>query len=566
MRVLSSTGLPVLDVLGKKLGYTTKQLKDIMSTAGGGQKLFEEGGLTALIDGLGERYKGMMDEQSKTFMGKMSTLMDTFQMGAARVLKPFVDSILKPMIDRVTPFLEQKLGRLSRMSAKFGEGFQVGGLRGGLVALDQFFGSGPRLSKMFDKALPTLRSIWSTAKKVGAVSWSTFIGALKAVGQFLTDHKESIKTVVNKLASLAAKSWTKLLGAIKTISRFVTDHKQDIKDVVNKLVRLAGLGWGAITGAFNAMKSAVKFISKHDMWKSIAIGVGIAAGAMAAFAVATWLASAPIILIGLGIALLAIGVVHLVRKWHTMSGKVKSVFAAVALLLGPIAVAGLLVIALIGSWDSVKSAIGTAINFVRDLISTIAGIPRNIDINLRFPGSGTLSHLPVIGGAFKADKGKKNESWDTHSPRVRARGFAAHGTFSATLGMHHALGAGGIRIASGQRNHHLGSPNSAHRRGNALDLVGSGLPSYAQRLVSAGGYAAFHGSGESRHLHAEYPIGDNASPRISAGSSGHAGDTVTNNYTFNLTGSNLSAGDLEGAMHRFVNKRERDRREGGRHR
>ena len=57
MRVLSQTGLPALDILGKKLGKTGDQIREIMSNSGGGKWLAQQGGIQKLIDGLGERYR-----------------------------------------------------------------------------------------------------------------------------------------------------------------------------------------------------------------------------------------------------------------------------------------------------------------------------------------------------------------------------------------------------------------------------------------------------------------------------------------------------------------------------
>lgn len=70
---------------------------------------------------------------------------------------------------------------------------------------------------------------------------------------------------------------------------------------------------------------------------------------------------------------------------------------------------------------------------------------------------------------------------------------AAHAAFAGSLGGH--------RITSGLRGWHLGSANSDHARGRAMDVTGPRLGSYARAVRAAGGYAAFHGTGGDRHLH-----------------------------------------------------------------
>lgn len=96
-----------------------------------------------------------------------------------------------------------------------------------------------------------------------------------------------------------------------------------------------------------------------------------------------------------------------------------------------------------------------------------------------------------------AKKGRKKQG-DTASPRSRGMGLSLAGAHSAlSSGL-----AGSQQVISGLRFDNLGSPGSDHARGRAMDVVGPGLNAYAHRVRSGGGYAAFHGSGPDRHLHA----------------------------------------------------------------
>ena len=88
---------------------------------------------------------------------------------------------------------------------------------------------------------------------------------------------------------------------------------------------------------------------------------------------------------------------------------------------------------------------------------------------------------------------------DTSTPMGAGPGLGAAGLAAA-----HAAFAGGIaghRITSGIRSWGLGSARSDHLRGRAMDVKGPHLGSYAEAVRSAGGYAAMHGRGASRHLH-----------------------------------------------------------------
>jgi hypothetical protein len=89
-------------------------------------------------------------------------------------------------------------------------------------------------------------------------------------------------------------------------------------------------------------------------------------------------------------------------------------------------------------------------------------------------------------------------------------GDTASGSIRGTIAAHALVGAGipGIQVTNAWVG---GFPGSDHHAGRALDLVGSGLGQYAERLRSLGGFAEFHGAGPTRHLHAVY--GDTATTR-----------------------------------------------------
>lgn len=197
LRVLAQNGLPVLDILSKKMGMTVKDLKTTLSNPGGGAALFQKGGLDMLVDGIGERYSGMMDRQSKTFMGKMSNLLDAVSMGAAKLFRPLTDA-LKPLLDRVVPRIEATMKRMVAGATAFGQGFQVGGVRGGLVALDQFFGHGPKFAAMFDKMMPNLRGVWQFLRNIAGITWNGLVAALnglKTAFQWIAKHKDVLTSL-----------------------------------------------------------------------------------------------------------------------------------------------------------------------------------------------------------------------------------------------------------------------------------------------------------------------------------------------------------------------------------
>jgi hypothetical protein len=141
----------------------------------------------------------------------------------------------------------------------------------------------------------------------------------------------------------------------------------------------------------------------------------------------------------------------------------------------------------------------------------------------------------------------KHPFGDTSS--AMAGTLAAHNRISGGL-------AGKRTITSGYRNYALGSSNSDHVTGRALDLVGDNLGAYQRGIKSGGGYAEFHGMGDSRHLHAVPAIGDTST------SQGGMGTSNTNNYTINVTGgANANAQEVASLVMNEIQNLERTNRE-----
>lgn len=141
----------------------------------------------------------------------------------------------------------------------------------------------------------------------------------------------------------------------------------------------------------------------------------------------------------------------------------------------------------------------------------------------------------------------KHPYGDTSS--AMAGTLAAHDRISGGL-------AGKRTITSGYRNYALGSSNSDHVTGRALDLVGDNLGAYQRGIKSGGGYAEFHGMGDSRHLHAVPAIGDTST------SQGGMGTSNTNNYTINVTGgANANAQEVASLVMNEIQNLERTNRE-----
>ena len=139
---------------------------------------------------------------------------------------------------------------------------------------------------------------------------------------------------------------------------------------------------------------------------------------------------------------------------------------------------------------------------------------------------------------------KEIMSGDTSTPRGGSIGDTTSSRLGQTMARHNAINssiAGNRSITSGYRTYGLGSLNSDHVTGRAIDLVGQNLGSYAVATRNAGGFAEFHGSGGARHLHAvpgPGAIGDTLTPasnQMSAVTSATV-SSGSNSFTFHING------------------------------
>ena len=133
---------------------------------------------------------------------------------------------------------------------------------------------------------------------------------------------------------------------------------------------------------------------------------------------------------------------------------------------------------------------------------------------------------------------------DTSTPRGGIVGDTTSSRLGQTMARHNSINSaipGRRTITSGYRTVGLGSLNSDHVTGRALDIVGQNLGSYAVATRNAGGFAEFHGSGDTRHLHAvpgPGAIGDTLTPAsnqmgIPTSATVSSG---TNSFTFHING------------------------------
>lgn len=193
---LSETGVPALRYLAEAAGITTAQM----------QKMIESGAVPAdeairvLVEGMEngmgavKGFGGMMEKQSKTMSGLLSTfkdkVRDAFVDGMQRFL-PGVSGAFSTMIDKVGPFMETFMNGLEFISDKVGE------LAGGITTLLK----------------PVFQNFLIPAFKVLAGVIKVALTVLGAIGKVIKNNAGFFQTLVTVIGLVGIAYAGLIIGA-----------------------------------------------------------------------------------------------------------------------------------------------------------------------------------------------------------------------------------------------------------------------------------------------------------------------------------------------------------------
>lgn len=285
MNDFATAGLPIWDLMSKKLGITTAQLRDMIGTAGGGQEVFRRlGGTQGITDLIGSRFTGAMDAQSKTFKGVLSNFSDAFNNamlplatralgGATTVLKSLGDWMASPQGQKAIDDLSATLVAMWPTVASVGRGFgwmAVNGLRlmkalqpftpvlvgvaGGLAALLVMYKVAAAI-KFVTGAWALLNSTFALSP-IGMIIIG--IAALAAGLIYAYKHSETFRNTVHGAMVLARMGVDAVVSSAKSLWAWFGKLADKARDLgKNRFVRwgmsaasAVGNVGGAVAGAF----------------------------------------------------------------------------------------------------------------------------------------------------------------------------------------------------------------------------------------------------------------------------------------------------------------------------
>jgi tape measure domain-containing protein len=121
MLQLTSIGIPAWDILAQAMGKSTSEVMK-MSSKG---LIPAKTAINQLVDGMEQRFPGMMDKQSRSYQGLMSTLKDNVVSTLGNIIKPKFEefsNVVLPMLINVTKAVSDTFGKTHSVIQALGAG------------------------------------------------------------------------------------------------------------------------------------------------------------------------------------------------------------------------------------------------------------------------------------------------------------------------------------------------------------------------------------------------------------------------------------------------------------
>lgn len=209
LRQLTEAGIPVWDILAKKIGVTVPEAMQLVEKRAVDANVF----IAGFIENTSQRVGGMMQKQSQTLLGMLSTLKDTIKMKLADAASPLVDSFKKAMpvvtdvvgrlIDKVGPVLADVVGSLLRA---------VQGLLPILEPLISVFGT--FIKDVVDVLLPVLKEMAPEFAKL-ATALGDLLTALLPLLPALLEAAVDLLPLLTMMTQFAALMVDKMMPVLK---------------------------------------------------------------------------------------------------------------------------------------------------------------------------------------------------------------------------------------------------------------------------------------------------------------------------------------------------------------
>ena len=240
LKQLAQAGVPVWDILSQSIGKSTGELQDMVSKG----MLPAAETIDVLIAGMNERFPNMMEKQSKSWQGLMSSIKDNISIALGTATQELFES------------LSGHLENVSNKLQEFNAVVKDEGLRAGLETL---------IPKPLVDGLAVIKNMFSWIIEHGAITQSVVVGigaafATIKLGKLIVDTHKTIKAF-NSMQNVFKLT----IGKAAAVSAVVA--------VVAGVAYLLYRNWENVAPFFKSMWDAIVNVFK---WADSAIGVVLA--------------------------------------------------------------------------------------------------------------------------------------------------------------------------------------------------------------------------------------------------------------------------------------------------
>lgn len=232
MMQLTEAGIPAWEFLAKKIGVSIPEAMDMVTKG----SVKADVAIGALVDGMNNKFGGLMEKQSATFGGLLSTIKDTFAQISGKVMQPAFDAIsagLKIVVDWTSkPAFTNGLNNIVKMVAKFVEWGEkvmptlITGFTRFLDWMDKAMEVVKNIVKPIGDAIAKFIKLDDVVAALGILLAGPLLGAFGAVLVGLAQFLAPIAAVVAAVAALRW-AWENDFGNIRT---FTLNTVQKISD------------------------------------------------------------------------------------------------------------------------------------------------------------------------------------------------------------------------------------------------------------------------------------------------------------------------------------------------
>jgi tape measure domain-containing protein len=313
---LRDAGIPVFDLLAAATGRSKEELANMAANGKLGRKELEQL-MAALESGKGlERFNGLMDAQSHTLQGMLSTLKDTFGQRLADLAQPLVEGLkgalpvitqfLDDGIRAIAPALQEAAGSVTTFFTGLATGVASGG-DGGVtewagklgLALRATFGWLAEHREIVIGALVGITTVWvagmaSAAVSTIAATWPLLlvvagIGALVAALVWAWNNWDGFRNAAIAAGQILLGFWNNVLSPF--IGWVTGTAVPAILGFAQTVWEFVGVLWDGIQAVAGFISSVPERLGAMVDWVENLPGVVINALASFGSAILGWITS-----------------------------------------------------------------------------------------------------------------------------------------------------------------------------------------------------------------------------------------------------------------------------------